>query len=189
MEGKATFCFCSPTLCGWGRMGPCRALAARAHAHSVCCPGHRRHSGPASPVAYAVAPGPPLAPRPEAPALPSSPSLSCHVWIRPGSLPEDPVLLPAPRSRAFPPEVSPARSDQKPARERAQEPSVWTVSVYYHVDTDGAGRARPPRQDAGEGLRVDAPPPATAGPRHREEPPKEARDLGRLLYKPKEMYT
>lgn len=66
---------------------------------------------------------------------------------------------------------------------------MWTVSVYYHVDTDGAGRGWPPRQDAGEGLRVAAPPPATAGPRHREEPPREARDLGHLLYKPKEMYT
>lgn len=45
---------------------------------------------------------------------------------------------------------------------------MWTVSVYYHVDTDGAGRGRPPRQDAGEGLRVAA---------HRQ--PRRARVTGR----------
>lgn len=182
MEGKSGFCFCSPALCGRGRMRPCPALAARAHAHSVCCPRRGCHSGPAS----QASPGP-QAGRACAVQLALCPATSGSGPVPP---PKDPVLLPAPRSRALLP-VSPARSDQELARERerVREPSVWTVSVYYHVDTDGAGRGRPPRQDAGEGLRVAAPPPATAGPRHREEPPREARDLGRLLYKPKEMYT
>lgn len=42
-------------------------------------------------------------------------------------------------------------------RERA-EPGVWTVSVYYHVDTDTALPDRP--HDAGEGCACAA---ATAG--------------------------
>lgn len=157
MEGKSGFRFCSPALCGGGRMRPCPALAARAHAHSVCCPRLR-----------ACLPGLPWTPGRTRLRCPARP-LSCRVWIRPGSPPKDPVLLPAPRSRALLP-VSPARSDQELARERerVREPSVWTVSVYYHVDTDGAGRGRPPRQDAGEGLRVAA---------HRQ--PRRARVTGR----------
>lgn len=112
---------------------------------------------------------PPLDPRPDAPALSSSPSVLPR--LDPAWFPtQGPRLAPGTTvtgpSACVPSQERPGAGERE--RERVQEPSVWTVSVYYHVDTDGAGRGRPPRQDAGEGLRVAA---------HRQ--PRRARVTGR----------
>lgn len=112
MEGKSGFRFCSPALCGRGRMRPCPALAAKS-ARAL-----RLLSETGTPL-RACLPGLPWTAGRTRLRCPARP-LSCHVWIRPGSPPKDPVLLPAPRSRALLP-VSPARSDQELARERERE--------------------------------------------------------------------
>ena len=65
---------------------------------------------------------------------------------------------------------------------------MWTVSVYYHVDTDGLVRGRTLTAGTREELRG-------SGRRARGHlgknlrPSNEVRDLGRLLYEPKETYT
>lgn len=177
MEGKSGFRFCSPALCGGGRMRPCPALAASARVLRLLSETQGLPSRP------------PLDPRPDAPALSSSPSVLPRL---------DPAWFPTQGPRLAPGTTVTGPSACVPSQERpgAGERERESAGA-KRVDSKrllprghrrrGAWTAATPGRWGGA-ARGRAPP-ATAGPRHREEPPREARDLGRLLYKPKEMYT
>lgn len=99
-------------------------------------------------------------------ASPSSPG-SAPPPIHPTSefspaSPQDPplFLLLAANAGAFPARGAPASRSQ--VREWA-EAGVWTVSVYYHVDTDTEGRGQTSHRDAGRSGWHRAPGPGARG--------------------------